>query len=47
MPIDENWPARILQHTIRTTGQDDYSVVLTIAEIEADFKGKQVLFAYA
>ena len=46
-PIDENGPRTHLQHTIRATGQDGYSVVLAIGEIEPDFEGKQVLVAYA
>jgi len=44
--VDENGPRTHLQHTIRATGQDGYSVVLAIGEIEPDFEGKQVLVAY-
>lgn len=46
-PIDENGPRTHLQHTVRATGQDGYSVALAIGEIEPGFEGKQVLVAYA
>ena len=35
-----------LRRTIWVTGRDGYTVVLTLAEIDPEFEGKQVLLAY-
>ena len=47
VPIDDPGRNARLRHVVLVTGRDGYVVALSEAELDPDFEGKQVIFAYA